>query len=62
MRNNVIIRVSNGVSLGKVFSASLKGGCRGFIGAVAAETFSNTVTPAVRTLSNFLVVSVFLET
>lgn len=62
MRNNVIIRGSNGVSIGKVFSASLKGGCRGFIGAVAAETFSNIMSPAVRTMMNFTVVSVFLET
>lgn len=56
------LRHSNGVNLNRIFSAKLLGGGRGFNDALAMETFSNTESPTLRTISGFVVISQICET
>ncbi len=50
------------VNLNQVFSASIRGGSRGFGEIMAMEPFSNDVFPTLRTLTNFNVTSIIYET
>ena len=51
------LRVANGVDTGRLFSASIRGGERGFVDCMALETFSNDVFPCVKCLGSFCVVA-----
>lgn len=54
------IRHTNGTDLTKTFSAKVLGGGRGFDDAVALETFSNDVSPTIKTVIGFtLIVEVY---
>lgn len=55
------IRFANNVDTRKVFSANLLGGPRGFGDKMAIETFSNKVTPSIRTMNNFVYVNQIYE-
>lgn len=50
------------VNLNQVFSASIRGGSRGFGEIMAMEPFSNDVFPTLRTIIGFNVTSVIYET
>jgi len=50
------IRHSNDVDLGMTFSASLRGGIRGYDDAMALETCSNDFFPTIKFLSGFTVI------
>ena len=49
-------RISNDVDAGRTFSASIRGGCRGYDDAMAIEAHSNDVCPTVKTLTGFTVI------
>ena len=49
-------RHSNGVDLTATFSAKILGGGRGFIDACAMESFSNDVSPCIKTMQGFVVI------
>lgn len=49
-------RNANDVDMGKTFSASIRGGKRGYPDACAIETHSNDVSPTIKTLTGFTVI------
>lgn len=54
------LRVTEGVSVLRTFSASIKGGARGYPDCCALETFSNEVYPSMLTFERLYAV-VYLE-
>ena len=50
------LRIANDVDTSKVFSASLRGGLRGYTDAVAVESHSNDVCPCIKTINGFTVI------
>lgn len=50
------LRIANEVDVNKVFSASIRGGVRGFHDACAIESHSNDVVPTIKTLVGFTVI------
>lgn len=50
------LRHVNSVNLTKTFSAHLCGGSRGFDDANALESYSNDITPCIKTLIGFLLI------
>lgn len=50
------LRIANNTNTSCLFSASLRGGVRGFADAVAVESHSNTVCPCIKTVSGFVVI------
>lgn len=55
------IRIANNVDVGRMFSASIRGGKRGYDGACALESHSNDVFPTLRTIDGFTVIVVPYE-
>lgn len=56
------LRHSNNVDLTQTFSASIRGGVRGFTDAMALETHSNDIYPTVKTVNFCVIVEVSDET
>lgn len=50
------IRLANDVDIGKPFSASIRGGIRGYADACAVESHSNDVFPTIKTVEGFTVI------
>lgn len=50
------LRIANNVDTSRVFSASLRGGERGYADAVAVEAHSNEVCPCIKTVNGFTVI------
>lgn len=50
------IRHTNGTDIGRLFSAKVLGGGRGFSDALALETFSNDFTPTIKCLHSFTLI------
>ena len=50
------LRHSNGVDLTRTFSAKILGGGRGFVDDTALESFSNDLSPCIKTLVGFTVI------
>lgn len=50
------IRMTEGVDETRLFSASIRGGARGFADAVAIESHSNDVSPTIKALTGFTVI------
>ena len=50
------IRLSNGVDPSHPFSASIRGGVRGYADACAIEAHSNDICPTIKTLTGFTVI------
>lgn len=50
------LRIANNVDVNRTFSASLRGGVRGYADAVAVEAHSNDVCPCIKTVNNFTVI------
>ena len=51
------LRISNGVDVNNnVYSATIKGGSRGFCDALALETYSNDVAPTILTIESFTLI------
>ncbi len=50
------IRIANNVDIGRVFSASIRGGQRGYEDACAVESHSNNVSPTIKTVEGFTVI------
>lgn len=50
------LRISNGVDVNNVYSATIKGGSRGFGDALAIETYSNDVVPTILTIESFTLI------
>ena len=42
--------------MGRTFSASVRGGKRGYADACAVETFSNDIAPCIKTIEGFTVI------
>lgn len=55
------LRIANNVDIGRWFSASIRGGTRGYSDACAIETHSNTEFPTVKTMGGFMVVGIMRE-
>lgn len=55
------LRIANNVDIGRTFTASIKGGTRGYSDACAIETHSNTEFPTVKTMGGFMVVGIMRE-
>ena len=53
---NIRIRHTNGTDLTRLFSARLIGGGRGYVDAMAVETFSNDLAPCIKTMQNFTLI------
>lgn len=58
---HIRLRHCNGVDTLKVYSAKIVGGGRGYEDALALETYSNDLSPTLRTVSGFIVVSQIVE-
>lgn len=56
------LRHSNNVDLTQTFSASIRGGGRGFDDAMALESHSNDIYPTVKTVNFCVIVEVSDET
>jgi len=57
MAKKIELRISNNVDTTKVFSANLRGGCRGIDDeTMALETHSNEIAPTLRTLTNWILI------
>ena len=54
MNKPIKIRHVNGVDMTRTFSAHLCGGSRGFDDANALESYSNDITPCIKTLIGFV--------
>lgn len=50
------IRIANNVDAGRMFSASIRGGVRGYADAVTVESHSNDVCPCIKTVNVFTVI------
>ena len=50
------LRIANDVDICRVFSASIRGGQRGYDDACAVETHSNDVSPTIKTVEGFTVI------
>lgn len=50
------IRNSNHVDLHRTFVGQLHGGSRGFADAMALETFSNDLSPCIKTMDGFTLI------
>lgn len=50
------LRISNNVDVSQIFSASIRGGVRGYEDACAVESHSNDVFPTIKCLGNFTVI------
>lgn len=50
------IRIANNVDVSKTFSASIRGGTRGYDDACAIESHSNDVSPTIKTIDGFTVI------
>lgn len=50
------LRISNGVDVTRTFSASIRGGARGYEDACAVESHSNDVSPTIKTIEGFTVI------
>lgn len=50
------IRIANNVDVCRVFSASIRGGQRGYEDACAVESHSNDVSPTIKTVEGFTVI------
>ena len=50
------LRIANNVDVCRVFSASIRGGQRGYDDACAVETHSNDVSPTIKTVEGFTVI------
>lgn len=50
------IRIANEVDVSRMFSASIRGGKRGYEDACAIETHSNDVSLTIKTLTGFTVI------
>ena len=50
------LRIANNVDVSKVFSASIRGGGRGYEDACAVESHSNDVCPTIKTVEEFTVI------
>ena len=50
------LRIANNVNVTRTFSASLRGGVRGYADAVAVEAHSNEVCPCIKTVNGFTVI------
>jgi len=53
---DIRLRHTNRIDLSKTYSASLRGGVRGFPDAMALEPHSNEVTPTIKTITGFIVI------
>lgn len=53
---NLKLRIANNTDTSCLFSASLRGGVRGFADAVAVESHSNNICPCIKTVSGFVVI------
>ena len=56
MMKKLKLRISNGVDVTRTFSASIRGGGRGFSDACALESHSNDVFPTIKTIEGFTVI------
>ena len=54
MNKPIKIRHVNGVDMTRTFSAHLCGGSRGYDDANALESYSNDITPCIKTLIGFV--------
>lgn len=54
MNKPIKIRHVNNVDITKTFSAHLCGGSRGFDDANALESYSNDITPCIKTMIGFI--------
>lgn len=50
------LRIANNVDITRTFSASYRGGVRGYEDMCALETFSNEIAPCVKTLQGFTLI------
>lgn len=50
------LRIANGVDVTKTFSASIRGGVRGYEDACAVESHSNDISPTIKTIEGFTVI------
>ena len=50
------LRIANDVNIGRTFSASIRGGSRGYEDACALETHSNDIAPTIKTVEGFTVI------
>lgn len=50
------LRIANRVDITRLFSASIRGGARGYKDALALETHSNDVAPTIKTVDGFTVI------
>ena len=50
------LRIANRVDITRLFSASIRGGVRGYKDACALETHSNDVVPTIKTVDGFTVI------
>lgn len=50
------LRIANNVDITKVFSASIRGGTRGYEDACAVESHSNEICPTIKTIEGFTVI------
>ena len=50
------LRIANNVDITKVFSASIRGGARGYKDACAVESHSNEICPTIKTIEGFTVI------
>ncbi len=49
-------RIANGVDVSKPFSATIRGGVRGYTDALAIDSHSNDVCPTIKTVMGFTVI------
>lgn len=49
-------RIANNMDVTQPFSASIRGGSRGFVDACAVESHSNDVFPTIKTIECFTVI------
>lgn len=50
------IRIANNVDTTRMFSASIRGGVRGYSDACAVESHDNDVAPTIKTVGGFTVI------
>lgn len=50
------LRIANNVDCSRLFSASIRGGQRGYDDACAVETHSNDIAPTIKTVEGFTVI------
>lgn len=50
------LRIANKVDVTRIFSASIRGGQRGYADACAVESHSNDVSPTIKTVEGFTVI------